>query len=372
MMFVGITAGALLLAGCSREPSGSRADTSPEPGASGGKPAIAVEVAEVRSGSLSESIDVVGALAPKRAADIRSEVSGTVSEVLVSEWVPVAKGTILARLDSREYAAGAAAARAALLQAEANENRAVREAERTERLRAAGLATQQALDDASTAREAAAAATSAARAQLAAAEYRLEKTVIRAPIGGVVASRSVRVGDYVESMGAPRPVFQVVDNSLLDLTVTVPSTRSAALRTGQKLVFATDALPGRTFTGEIAHINPVADDATRTVKVIAEVRNEDGALRGGLFVRGTIDLGARESVLQIPRAALLSWDVTRGTGRVFVLEGDAARLREVRTGTEVKGAVEIAGGIEPGDRVVTRGAFNVRDGDRVRVVPAES
>jgi len=362
--------------GCSRDQTGSQdqsgAGDKNAGESGGGKPPVAVEVAVVGVDSLAEALDVVGSLTPKFAADIRSEVSGTVLEIAVTEWVPVRKGTKLARLDPREAEAVAAAARAALLQAEANENRAVREADRCERLRAAGLATQQMLDDAGTVREAAAASAAAAKAQLSAAEYRLEKTVIRAPFDGVVASRSINVGDYVESMGAPRPLFQVVDNRLLDLTVTVPSTRSAGLRVGQRLDFTTDALPGRTFSGTVAHINPVADETTRTIKVIAEVANEDGALRGGLFVSGRIEIGERRGVLQVPRTALVSWDVAGGRGELFAVEDGIARRREVQTGAALGKAVEIASGIEPGAQVITRGGFNVRDGDRVRVVSSSS
>jgi RND family efflux transporter MFP subunit len=281
--------------GCSRERADSQSGGKNGSRSAGGKPPVAVEIAVANVDSLSEAIAVVGSLTPKLAADIRSEVSGTVLEIAVTEWVPVKKGRALARLDGREAEAAVAAARAALLQAEANETRAVREADRCERLRTAGLATQQMLDDARTVRDAAAASTAAAKAQLAAVEYRLEKTVIRAPFDGVVASRSIDVGDYVESMGAPRPLFQVVDNRLLDLTVTVPSTKSALLRAGQRLEFTTDALPDRTFVGTVAHINPVVDESTRTIKVIAEVPNADGALRGGLFVSGRIEIGGRFS-----------------------------------------------------------------------------
>jgi RND family efflux transporter MFP subunit len=366
---------ALFVAGCSRDATksgGPGTSDKKAPGSARGKPPVAVEVAAARLDSLADVIDVVGSLAPKRAADIRSEVSGTVLEVAVTEWVPVRKGTVLARLDARESEAAVAAARAAVLQAEANEARAVREADRCERLRAAGLATQQMLDEARTVREAAAASAAAAKAQLSAVEYRLERTAIRAPFDGVVASRSIDVGDYVESMGAPRPLFQVVDNRVLDLTVTVPSTRSALLRPGQRLEFETDALPGRAFAGTVAHINPVVDETTRTIKVIAEVSNEDGVLRGGLFVRGRIEVAERRGVLQVPRAALFSWDVAGGRGELFAVEDGIAHRREVRTGATAGGMVEIASGLREGDRVVTRGGFNVRDGDRVTVVSSSS
>jgi len=363
---------ALMVLSCSRDPAGSRADAKSGNGSAGGKPAVAVEVAIAKVDSLIETIDVVGSLSPKLAADIRSEVSGTVVEVAVTEWVPVKKGTVLARLDPREAEAAVAAARAALLQAGANESRAVREAERCDRLRAAGLATQQMLDDARTFQEAAVASTAAAKAQLAAAEYRLEKTVFRVPFDGVVAARNIDVGDYVESMGTVRPLFQVVDNRRLDLTVTVPSTRIALVCVGQRLEFAADAVPGRAFTGKVAHINPVVDETTRTVKVIAEAANEDGALRGGMFVSGRIEVGDRRGALQVPRSALSTWDIAGSRGELFAVENGIARRREVRTGVAAGSSVEITSGISAGDQIITRGGFNVRDGDRVQVVSSSS
>jgi RND family efflux transporter MFP subunit len=289
-----------------------------------------------------------------------------VTAVPVTEWVPVRRGDVLARLDPRETEASLAMARAELARAEAGETRAVREMERSERLRAAGLATQQTLDDAQTEREASRAATDAARAQLAYAQSRADKAVLRAPLDGVVAYRGVNVGDYVENMGAP-PLFRIVDNGLLDLTVTVPAGRSSLLAVGQTITFTTEAVPGRVFTGTVAHLNPTFDENSRTLQVIAEVPNPDGALRGGLFVSGGIVAGVRRDVLRLPREALQAWDIAAGTAEVFVVEQDTARTRPVRVGATDNGLVEITGGLPVGARVVVRGAFNLRDGDAVRV-----
>ena len=76
---------------------------------------------------------------------------------------------------------------------------------------------------------------------------------------GVVAFRGVNVGDRVENMGGNEPLFRIVDNRLLDLTVSVPSSRLADVRVGQAIEFSTDALPGRTFTGKVMFINPAID-----------------------------------------------------------------------------------------------------------------
>jgi RND family efflux transporter MFP subunit len=355
---VAVAALAALTAACSAPGEGKEAQS--------GKPAVAVEVSPAATGELVESIDVVGSLTPKFAADVKSEFTAVVREVDVTEWVKVTKGQPLATLDTREGELAVEAANAALLQAQVGEVRAERELERTIKLKEYGLATQQTLDDARTARDAAAATTASARAVVGAAETRLAKTVIRAPIDGVVAFRGVSPGDRVENMGGG-PMFRIVDNRVLDLTVAVPSSKSAALRVGQPVEFTVDTVPGRTFAGTVRYINPTVSEGDRSLRVVAEVSNEDGALRGGVFAKGRILVGRREAVLQIPRAALLSWDVDRNVGEVFVVTGETAERRSIRTGETSGDLVEVVEGLAPGDRVVTRGGFNLRPGDRVQV-----
>jgi RND family efflux transporter MFP subunit len=114
-------------------------------------------------------------------------------------------------------------------------------------------------------------------------------------------------------------------------------------------------------------INPAADPVSRSVRVLADVPNADGALRAGLFVKGRILTGRRSGVLQVPRAALLQWDQSRRAARVFVVRQDVAEPRDVTTGRDAGALVEVVGGLEPGERVVTRGAFLLRPGDRVKV-----
>ncbi len=116
----------------------------------------------------------------------------------------------------------------------------------------------------------------AAEKDLHQAQTRLAKAVIQSPLDGVVSSRNINVGDLVGEPGATRIIFQIVDNRLLDLTVTVPSTEMGRLRLGQPLTFITDAFPEKPFSGQIKFINPTVNEADRSVKVIAEVPNSDG------------------------------------------------------------------------------------------------
>jgi len=335
-----------------------------------GRPPVAVSIAPVVAADLIEAVDVVGSLAPKFSAEVKSELSGIINGVFVTEWVPVRKGQSLARLDTSETEAGIEALKAMEAQARVAETRARREKERAVQLQQYGLITPQNFDDAQSALEAATAAVEAARAQVRTGEARLKKSFINAPMDGVVAYRGVNVGDRVENMGGGGLLFRIVDNSLLDLTVAVPSPSLGSVRVGQALEFTTDAIPGRTFTGKVAFINPAVDEASRSAKVVAEVRNTDQLLKGGLFVKGRIIVASRPGVVQVPREALLNWNIAQHTAEVFVVRNGQAEKRTVRAGTSNGTSVEIINGLAAGEQVVTRGGFALRQGDRVTTTAA--
>ena len=368
----------LLFTGCSRTARDQNAEAEPK-GPPVGRPPVAVEVARVSTQDFTDGIDVVGSLSAKFGADVKSEYAGIVTDVYVNEWVRVKKGTPLAKIDTREMEivvqkAGAAVemARANLLQAEVAEKRANREYERLLKLKEVGLVTRQNLDDGLTEKEAAAARIEAAKAQLRAAEEdfqhtqtRLSKTTIHAPMDGVVSYRGVNVGDMVGEMGSQKMMFRVIDPRILELTVTVPSGEMASVHVGQPLTFSTDFLPGKTFTGRVMFINPVVNEADRSVRVVAEVENSSEQLKGGLFVNGRILTGKRSGVLRVPRTALLIWDVEARKGDVFVAQGDTAHRRTIGTGSVMGDFIEVTSGLKAGEQVITRGAFNIKDGDRI-------
>ncbi len=349
-----------------------------------GRPPVAVEVTKVGATDLIEGIDVVGSLSPKFSADVKSEYAGIVTEVYVTEWVRVRKGTPLVKIDAREMEivlqkakAAVEMARANLLQAEVAGNRALREYNRLIKLKEFGLVTQQNLDDGLTEKEAAAARIASAKAQLKASEEdlqqtqtRLSKTIIYSPIDGIVSSRGVNVGDLVGEMGSAKVMFKIIDTRILDLTVTVPSGEMGMVRAGQSLTFSTDVIPGNTFTGKVMFINPVVNEADRSVKVVAEVDNRSEQLKGGLFVKGRILTGKRAGILQVPRTSLLTWDVAEKKGDLFVVNGEIVKRRTVQTGSVMGDFVEIRSGLAPDEQVVTRGGFNLRDGDRVNIAQA--
>ncbi len=374
-------AAAAAFAGCARSGGEPKAEDK-----AGGRPPVAVETVKAAVSEVSEGIDVVGSLAAKFGADVKSEYAGVVTDVYVTEWVRVKKGTPLAKIDVREMEivlqkakAAVEMAKASLLQAEVAGKRANREYERLLQLKEVGLVTRQNLDDGLTEKEASTARIEAARAQVKAveedlrhSETRLSKTTIQSPMDGVVSYRGVNVGDMAGETGSQKILFRIIDTRLLELTVTVPSAEMESVKVGQPLAFSTDALPGRTFSGKVMFINPVVNDADRSVKVVADVDNSSEQLKAGLYAKGRILTGKRGGVLRVPRTALLTWDVEGRRGDLFVVNGETASRRTVGTGSVIGDSIEVTSGLKAGEPVVTRGGFNLKDGDRVSVTPAET
>ena len=345
------------------------------------KPPVAVEVRAAVSSSTSDGIEVTGSLEPKFSVDVKTQIPGLVRQVMVTEWVHVKKGQPLVRIDVAETEAqvkraeaGIASARANLAQVEVASRRSERELARLVKLKESGLATQQALDDARSETEAAKARVGAAAAQIHVSEEELRQGMARqakglvvAPIDGTVALRDVNVGDLASDAAAAKPIFRIVDNRVLNLTVTVSSVDSGRIKVGQPLEFTVDSQPGRAFAGKVMFINPELSQADRSLKVIAEVRNVPESLKGGLFVKGRIITGARSHVLQVPRSAVGAFDLQAKKGSLFVVENGVARMREIQSGAVNGDMIEIVSGLKPGEQYVVRGGFNLKDGDKVAV-----
>jgi RND family efflux transporter MFP subunit len=261
-------------------------------------------------------------------------------------------------------------ARAQLLQAKVDLSRTKREWERACKLKEGGLVTGQDLDERKTAQESAEARTVLCQAQISQAESQvaearsfLNKTVIRAPIQGIVHERKVDTGDWVDKGTL---LFSIVDNRILDFTANIAAADLHQIREGQAIIYTVDGLPDKNFNGRVKRINPMVSASDRTGRVQAEVDNRDGVLKGGAYARGRIIIEDKPQVLALPKTAFIGRDLGKNSGRIFVLqEGGVARTREVATGLEDQNMVEIRSGLEQGEKVVNRGGFNLRDGDRV-------
>ena len=194
----------------------------------------------------------------------------------------------------------------------------------------------------------------------------LEDVYLKAPMDGVVLSRSVEVGAQV-SAGAVG--FEMADTRSVRVTFGVTDILVSALKRGQNLRLTCGALPGRSFEGSVSTIAADADTQSRVYKVEVKVPNPHDLLKVGMIA--TLDLAGKESgprhVIVVPLGALLpSKNVANGY-RVFVVEGGKAVSREVKVGQPVGDHMDIVEGLKEGESVVVEGANLINDGQTVKV-----
>lgn len=316
------------------------------------RPPPAVEVSRAEVTDLDLTVATAGSLAAFEAVAITPEVSGHIAAIHFEEGARVAAGQLLIELVDDEPRARLESAAAALRDARL-------ELERARRLRASGAVSEAELDRLETDFDAAGAAHDQAAARL--AKHRLE-----APFGGRIGLRQaspgalVTPGSAIATLYAPDP---------LQLRFGLSARLLDSLRPGLAVRATSDAFPGEVFRGEIRRIAPQVDPGTRQVTVEAALPNADGRLGPGLFMDVEVVLGRRRDAVTVPEAAL----VRRGTASFVYVLGEDGRVvrRDVGTGERRWGRIELRGGVEAGERVVTAGLQRIDHGVRVRVIEDE-
>jgi RND family efflux transporter MFP subunit len=334
-----------LLAGCGSGPAPERAADEATP----------VRTALVEAARSASVVRAVGILAPHDEIRLSFKVGGVVESLAVDAGDSVRKGQVLAVLKRAEVDAAVSQA------AEAAE-KARRDLERGERLRADEVATREQVEDLRT-------AYNVARSGLQAAQFNARFARIEAPADGVVLQRLAKADELVQG-GQPVLVLGATDQgwivraSLADRDVVRTNPGDVA-----RVLF--DAFPGREFEGRVSRVATSADPQTGTFEVEIDLAVADERFARGLVAKVEIELaGTAGDVARaaIPVAAIVE---AHGPGAtVFVLDAatGVARRREVVVGPIVGDRVLVLEGLTPGEQVVTDGAAWLADGRAIRVI----
>jgi RND family efflux transporter MFP subunit len=303
-----------------------------------------------------------GSLEPDREATIRAEVSGAVLQTLVDQGTRVVAGTVLARLDDTGIRDSYLSARSGMTSAQSGADIAKREAERAEKLLAAGAIAERDAETAQRAAEAAESQLANARAQLANAQQQLNSTRVTAPFAGVVSNRAVSAGDVVTP---GTELFTVVDPSSMRYEASVPAEALSAVRVGAPVHFTVNGYPGRDFEGHVTRVNPTADPTTRQVRLIVSVPNTGGRLVGGLYAEGRV-ASERRAALVAPSSAV---DERGVTPAVYRLKGGVVERVpvEVTLRDAQSERVALNGNLTAGDTLLTGAAQGITPGTPVRI-----
>jgi membrane fusion protein (multidrug efflux system) len=301
-----------------------------------------VEVVVARSDTVVDAILATGQIEAVQSVELRPDIEGRVTAILVREGSTVSRGQALIKVDDAEL-------KAEVARAEAERDLARQSLARTRELLAQKASSQSELERA----EATARST---EAQYQLLKVRLDRTTVRAPFSGVAGRRLVSLGDYVttsddlmtvQTVSPQRAVFQV------------PERYADQLEVGQHVTFRVAALPGREFAGRVDFVDPVVQLPGRTITVKAEVPNPRRELQSGMFIEVRLATDVRPNAVVIAEDGVLP---LQGANFAWVVIDGKATRRPVELGVRTPGFVEALTGVEAGEQVVVGGQERLAEG----------
>lgn len=316
-----------------------------------GLPPQAVSTIVAQLQTWQPSVEVVGNLRASSGANLAAEVGGIVSAIHFESGATVQAGQVLIELNAAPQIAQLEQLKAAAALAQQNYQRDLAQL-KVQAISQAAVDTD-------------AANLKSAQAQVATQQALIAQKTIRAPFSGRLGIRQVDLGQYV-APGTALVNLQKLDPMFLDFTI--PQTQIDLIKVGEKISAASSALPGKTFTGRIAAIEPQVDSATRNLKVRARFSNAEGVLLPGLFATARVGNGGPQQYVTLPNSAV-AYNPYGST--VFIVKdmGKGAdgkpkltvQQRFITTGLTRGDQVAVLSGIQAGDTVVTAGQLKLHN-----------
>ena len=323
------------------------------------------EILTVTSQTLHQTVTLSGTLKAAKAAAVKVRVAGEIQGLAVREGDPVKAGQIVANIDPTEVKARLRQAKDQADTAKSQVDIAQRQFDNNQSLVQQGFISKTALENAAASLNGAKASYQAALAAVDISKRTLDDTVLRAPISGLVSTRSVQNG---ERAGLDARVIDIVDLSTMELEAVVPPQDASALRIGQNAQLRLDGTQPIVLTAKVVRINPTAQAGSRGVVVYLSVPSHP-ALKNGLFAQGEVQVGSMES-LAIPLASVRTDKpapyVQKLVGSQIIHQAVTLGLRG-QVGASLWVAVQ---GLAAGDQILVGSLGQLREGTNVRLTSA--
>ena len=327
-------------------------------------------------------------ITPNQSVNLFSRVDGYIGKIYVDKGDLVKANQLLIEIDHTDYQhavnqakANLAAAKARVAQQDASVRNTSLTLTRMQALIKDQFVSQQDLDNAQVAYDAAAAALDSLRAQVqqmevaqAQAETNLAYSYIRAPFAGYVAERNLDLGAYVSGATAgtsttSRGILTLHEIQSVRILIEVVEKDVPLIQIGQKAEVRAEAYPDRVFEGMVTRIVQALNRATRTMTVEVDLPNKNHVLKGGMFARVEVLVGSHHNALQIPIDAVSRLEDAQYV--YIVREGKALRV-PVEIGVREGNRVEITKGLTGTEQVIVSGKDLVHDGTPVQTQPADA
>ncbi|MDH7511380.1 MAG: efflux RND transporter periplasmic adaptor subunit [Clostridiales bacterium] len=329
--------------------------------------AAPVKVFKVKKQRISEKLFYTGTLEAWQRINITPDTGGKIARIYVNEGDRVAKGQVLAELDTQAIELQLKQAEAAFAVAQARYNDSRTNLDRMERLFKEKAVSDQQYEQVRLAFDASKAQLDQAQAAVNLARHSLNVAIMKAPFSGIIASKNADVGDVINPMmgafsGGSGGVLTLVDFSRIKIRVDVSPSEITRVKKGQPAILRVPSLPEHEFRGTITVINLAADPLTKKFGVEVAVDNPDLVLRPGTFGEIAFEISTHEDALVVPQKAILS------NKYLFVVEDGKAVKREVVLGLQNATMVEITSGLAEGDEVIVEGNFGLEEGATVNII----
>ena len=244
---------------------------------------------------------ISGSLQPVVKAELNAEVSGIVMQVLKDNGDLVQTGDVLVKLDQTTYRDKLLSAQEAERSAVVSLEQANRQLKRMQSLSKQSLVTQEGLEAAENKANQAQSDLASARARLVEARQQMEKTEVKAPFSGVVATRKVSAGDTAQ---IGKGLMVLIDPASIRFEGYVAADRVGQVKVGNKVTFKVNGYSGQFFTGTVERINPVANESTRQVQLLVAMELKQQSLVAGLYAEGHVE-AQNSDALMVPESALI-------------------------------------------------------------------
>lgn len=321
------------------------------------------DVSDVKPRDLRKILPLSGSLRAVNQAAVKARVAGEVREVLVREGETVKAGQVLIKMDASEYQARVEQAKGALAATRGQVDIATKARDNNKALLAKGFISQNAFDNAASQFDIAKANAESAKGAFDVAQKSLGDTVIRAPISGLVSSRTVQPG---EKVSADNRLLDVVDLNKLEMEAAVPTSDIMNIVLGQEVQVKVDGLPNL-LPGKVVRINPSTQAGSRSILAYIQVDNPRGTLRSGIFGEAQLTLAKKSGVLTVPLSAVQN---ETANPYVYAIENRQLAQKFITLGLKGDdgegGAVEVVKGLVVGAQVVKNNLGNLPIGTAVK------
>jgi multidrug efflux system membrane fusion protein len=337
---------------------------SPAAGGGRGRVQFPVDVEQVSVRSLVYSVTAVGSVEAFEKVQVTARVSGAIDRVLFSEGEYAKAGQTLVEIETERYSLAVESAQASFEKAEASKADAEAGLKRRETVQTQnpGLIPGEEVETWRTKVLTAASDVAEKRSALNQAKLNLRDAFVKAPILGIIQTRTVQTGQYVQTGTV---LATLVRRDPLLLRFRVPERDAARIKPGQEARFRVRE-DSREFTAKVVHVAESADDVSRLVDITANIDDpSDRTLRPGSFAEISVPVASATESPVIPVSAVRPSE--RGF-LAYVVEGDKAVERILTLGMRsADGRVEVLSGLKGGESLVIRGAEALSNGVSVRI-----